>query len=124
MAAYWPDAEEEGEIKAYMNALPKLVASRTLTDPAWNNSRATADIVGELRALKARSEKPVYIFGSGELMRSLLPEGLIDEILLAVVPVVIGRGRRLFGEGPRVPLRLLSSQPTAGGTVVLSYAVG
>jgi dihydrofolate reductase len=107
-----------------MNALPKLVASRTLTDPAWNNSRATADIVGELRALKARSEKPVYIFGSGELMRSLLPEGLIDEILLAVVPVVIGRGRRLFGEGPRVPLRLLSSQPTAGGTVVLSYAVG
>jgi dihydrofolate reductase len=124
MAAYWPDAEEEEEIKAYMNALPKLVASRTLTDPGWNNSRATADIVGELRALKARSEKPLYIFGSGELMRSLLPEGLIDEILLAVVPVVLGRGRRLFGEGPRVPLRLLSSRSTAGGTVILSYAVG
>ena len=111
MAAYWPDAEDEGEIKAYMNALPKLVASRTLTEPAWNNSRATADIVGELRALKARTEKAIYIFGSGELMRSLLPEGVIDEIMLALVPVLLGQGTRLFGEGPQVPLRLVSSQP-------------
>jgi dihydrofolate reductase len=124
MAAYWPDADEESAIKDYMNALPKLVASRTLTDPAWNNSRATADIAGELRALKARSEKPSYIFGSGELVGSLLPTGLIDEIKLAVVPVILGRGRRLFGEGERVPLVLRSAQPVANGTVILDYAVG
>lgn len=124
MASYWPNAEEEAEIKDYMNALPKLVASRTLSDPAWNNSRATADIAGELKALKARTERPIYIFGSGELVRSLLPEGLIDEIILAVAPVILGRGTRLFADGPRVPLKLLSSQPTAGGTVILSYAAG
>ena len=80
--------------------------------------------MGELRALKARAEKAIYIFGSGELMRSLLPEGVIDEIKLALVPVVLGRGKRLFGEGERVPLALLSSQPVANGTVILSYAVG
>ena len=126
MAAYWPNADDEGEVKAYMNALPKLVASRTLTEPrpAWNNSRVTADIAGELRALKARTEKAIYIFGSGELMGSLLPEGVIDEIKLALVPVVLGRGKRLFAEGARVPLTLLSSEPVANGTVILSYAVG
>jgi dihydrofolate reductase len=123
MAAYWPTAEEEPGIKDYMNALPKLVASRTLTEPAWNNSRATADIAGEIRALKARSEKPLYIFGSAELVASLLPDGVIDEFKLAVVPVILGRGRRLFGEGARVPLTLLSAQPVKGGTVVLSYAL-
>ena len=124
MAAYWPEADEDSEIKAFMNALPKIVASRTLTELAWNNARATSDIAGELRALKAGSEKPLYLFGSGELMGSLLPDGLIDEIKLAVVPVILGRGRRLFGEGARVPLRLVSSETVAGGTVLLTYAVG
>ena len=80
MAAYWPTAEDEPRIKAYMNALPKLVASRTLTEPAWNNSRATADIAGEVRALKARSEKALYIFGSAELVASLLSESVIDGV--------------------------------------------
>ena len=124
MAAYWPNAEDEGEIKSYMNALPKLVASRTLTEAAWNNSRATADIAGEIRALKGRSERPVYIFGSGELVRSLLPEGVIDELILAVVPVILGKGRRLFADGVRVPLTLGSAEAVANGTVILRYAVG
>jgi dihydrofolate reductase len=124
MAAYWPEAEEEGEIKAYMSALPKVVASRTRTALDWNNSRAVTDIAGELRTLKARTDKGLYIFGSGALMRSLLLEGVIDEIILGVVPVILGMGTRLFGEGPRVPLTLTSAQPTAGGTVVLRYTVG
>jgi dihydrofolate reductase len=123
MAAYWPNADDDPVIKEYMNRLPKLVASRSLTDPAWENSRATADIVGELRALKRRSERPVYIFGSAELVGSLLPEGVIDEIKLAVVPVILGRGRRFFGDGPRVPLTLVSAEPTGAGTVVMTYGV-
>ena len=121
MAAY---GQGGGARSTYMNALPKIVASRTLTAPAWNNSRAVADIAGELRAMKARTEKAIYIFGSGELMRSLLPEGVIDEIRLALVPVLLGRGTRLFGEGPQVPLRLVSSQPVPNGTMLLNYAVG
>ncbi|MBP7001154.1 dihydrofolate reductase family protein [Amaricoccus sp.] len=123
MAAYWPEADEDGGIKAYMNALPKLVASRTLTDLAWSNSRATADILGEIRALKARSEKHLYIFGSADLVASLLPEGVIDEMLIGVVPVILGRGRPLFREGDRVSLTLLSAEPTRGGTVILRYAL-
>ena len=125
MAAYWPDADEEGEIKAYMNALPKLVASRTLTEPAWKNSRATADIAGELRRLKAATEKELYIFGSGELIGSLLEEeGVIDEMLIAVAPVILGRGRRLFGDGARVGLTLRSAEGLPNGTVLLDYRVG
>lgn len=124
MAAYWPTADEESVIKDYMNRLPKLVASRTLKDPAWSNTRATDDILGALRALKAGSERPVYIFGSAELVGTLLPEGIIDEIKVAVVPVILGKGRRLFGEGARVPLTLVSAEPVSGGTVVLTYSVG
>jgi dihydrofolate reductase len=124
MAAYWPNAEEESRIKAYMNGLPKLVASRSRTELEWNNSRATSDILGELKALKARSQKTLYIFGSGELLRSLLPEGVIDEIILGVVPVVIGQGARLFGESRQLPLTLTETQQTAKGTMVLRYSVG
>ena len=87
-----------------------------------NNSRVTADIVSELRTLKRRTEKAIYIFGSG--MRSLLPEGVVDEIRLALVPVLLGQGTRLFGEGPQVPLRLVSSQPVPNGTMLLNCAVG
>jgi dihydrofolate reductase len=125
MAAYWQTADEESEIKDYMNALPKIVASRTLTEPAWNNSRATAAIADELRALKAATEKPLYIFGSGELVGSLLQEeGVIDELLLGVAPVILGKGRRLFGEGARVGLTLRSARGLPNGTVLLDYAVG
>ena len=57
-------------------------------------------------------------------MGSLLPEGVIDEIKLAVVPVILGQGRRLFEEGARVPLTLVSAEAVANGTVILRYAVG
>lgn len=125
MAAYWPEAEEDDEarIKAFMNALPKLVASRRPGALAWNNSRATADIVGELGALKARAAKNLYVFGSAELVASLLPAGLIDEIIVAIVPRILGAGRRLFEDGTNVPLRLVSSEATSGGTAILRYGV-
>jgi dihydrofolate reductase len=123
MAAYWPTAEEEGRVRDYMNALPKLVASRTLRRADWNNSRVTADIAGELRAAKARAGKTIYVFGSAGLTASLLAEGLVDELMVAVVPVLLGRGGRLFRDGAERTLRLLSARPIANGTVILSYAV-
>lgn len=123
MAAYWSTTEEEGEVKTYMNALPKIVASRTMQKAEWNNSRVVRDIVGELRQMKQRGEKNLYIFGSADLVDSLLPENLIDEIMLCVVPLRLGKGTPFFksAEAP-MPMTLLEARPLSSGSVILRYA--
>lgn len=124
MKAYWTTAEEETETKAYMNALPKLVASRSLTGSDWNNTSVTADIVGEIAKRRAAPGKDIFVFGSAELVDSLLKEKQIDELMLALVPVRLGQGTRLFKEGrERRKMALLESRPLKNGTVVLRYAV-
>lgn len=108
MAAYWTTTEDEGEVKAYMNALPKIVASRTMHKAGWNNSRVATNIVAEIRQLKQTSEKNIHIFGSAELVASLFPEaGLIDEIMVCVALMALGAGTPLFKPMPvQVPLKL------------------
>lgn len=122
MKAYWTTAEDETAVKAYMNALPKLVASRTLATSDWDNTEVTADIEGELARRRQALDKPIYVFGSAELVDSLLEAGLVDEIMLAVAPVRLGRGTRFFKEGSGGDLRLLESRPLSNGTVILRYA--
>lgn len=75
-----------------LNALPKLVASRSLSTSDWNNTELTADIVGELKRRKKALDKTIYVFGSAELTESLLEAGLVDEIMLGLIPVRLGRG--------------------------------
>ncbi|MGX5736873.1 dihydrofolate reductase family protein [Bosea thiooxidans] len=124
MKAYWTSTEEEGEIKDFMNALPKLVASRSLTGSDWNNTTVTADIVGEITRRKAAQAKDIYIFGSAELTESLLAAGLVDEIMIAVAPVTIGQGTPLFKAGPeKRSFRLIAARPLKNGTVILHYGV-
>jgi dihydrofolate reductase len=83
-----------------MNALPKLVASRTLESVDWNNSRVTADIVPELKRLKETEEaKTLYVFGSADLTHSLLEAGLVDELMFCTVPVVLGQRHALLQAG-------------------------
>lgn len=121
MKAYWTTAEP-GEVANYMNALPKLVASRSLTSSDWNNTRITDDISGELAQRKASSEKDIYIFGSAELIDSILDANLIDEIMICLVPVLIGKGNRLFKSGVGGRLSLLETTPLKNGSVILRYA--
>ncbi|MBW9063562.1 dihydrofolate reductase [Rhizobium herbae] len=122
MKAYWTTTEDDTEIKTFMNALPKIVASRTLKDADWNNSRVASDIAGELKRLKQASGKNIYIFGSAELVASLLPDDVIDEIMVCVVPVLLGRGTRLFKPAnERTSLKLLESRPLQSGGVILRY---
>lgn len=124
MKAYWTTAEEEGEVKAFMNALPKLVASRSLTASDWNNTQVTAEIAGEIARRKAVSAKDIYVFGSAELTDSLLRDGLVDEIMLCVVPVVLGAGTPFFKPGsPARKFSLTQSRPLSNGAVILNYAV-
>jgi dihydrofolate reductase len=123
MKSYWTTTtEEEGEIKTFMNALPKLVASRTVTSSDWNNTRVTGDPIGEIGRLRGEDGKNIYIFGSAELSDSLLKAGLVDELMLAIVPVTLGKGTPFFKEASgKSKFRLLESRPLTNGTVIMRY---
>ena len=124
MAKYWPDAEAEGEVTALMNGITKVVCSESLERADWNNTTIIRDTVPELTRLKEQGDKPMYIFGSGKLIQSLMHAGSIDEIRLCIAPIVLGKGRRLFAdEGATHALNLLESRPLQNGGVILRYEV-
>lgn len=124
MAAHWTDADDDSGVAEYMNAAPKLVASRTLTEATWHNTEVSADIVGELTRRKRADERPIYVFGSAMLTDTLLRAGLVDELLIGVAPVILGEGTPLFKPAslPR-PLELLEARALDTGGVLLRYAV-
>lgn len=126
MAGYWPGPEglrDDPLIAARMNALPKLVFSRTLDRVAWENARLAPDVpAGEMRELKKRPGKDIAILGSGTIVSRFAQMGLIDEYRLMVNPVVLGEGKPLIrGLGQRLPLRLLRTRTFGNGNVLLCY---
>ena len=95
MAAHWTKAT--GEIADGMNAIPKVVFSRTLERADWNNTRLVrGDAVNEVRKLKEEAGGDLYIFGSAELSADLMKHDLFDEYRLCIAPVVLGAGTPLF----------------------------
>jgi dihydrofolate reductase len=109
-----------------MNAMPKYVVSSTLTEDEadWNNSTVIADdVAGQVALVKEQAAGDVLVAGSAQLVRSLAQQDLVDEYRLMVFPLVLGTGKRLFGEGtPRTTLRLLASTPVGpDGVFVLTY---
>lgn len=124
MADYWTKAGEEGGVTALMNSIAKVVCSTSLEKAAWNNTNIVRDAVSELQHLKEQGDKPMYIFGSGKLIQSLLNAGMIDELRLCVAPIILGQGRRLFTqENSTRNLLLLESRPLHNGGVILRYTV-
>ena len=122
-AGAWPNYQ--GEFADRMNAMPKYVASTTLTDPAWNNTRVLqgplADAVG---ALKREVEGDILVNGSRRLARSLREHGLVDEYRLMVFPIVLGSGDRLFAATSEAEeLELAGSRAFGNGVVELTYRV-
>jgi dihydrofolate reductase len=124
MAAYWPTAQDEGEIAALMNGLPKVVFSRTLERADWKNTKLVrGDPVSEVRDLKRRGQGDIFVFGSAELSASLMEHGLFDEYRIGIVPIVLGKGNPLFGRGGnRLRLTLLDVRALSSGVVILRYA--
>jgi len=107
-----------------MNGYPKFVVSTTLEEPLeWNNSNLTKENVAEeVSRLKQQPGKDILIFGSGDLVNTLMQHDLIDEYRLMVFPVVVGSGKRLFGDGIDTKvLRLVETKTFSSGVVVLSY---
>ena len=124
-AAAWPQMEEQtGEYGAWMNGYPKHVVSTTLEEPLeWNNSTLVkGDVAEEASRLKDQPGKDILVFGSGDLVNTLMQHDLVDEYRLMVFPIVLGSGKRLFGEGGYTkPLKLMETRTLGSGVVVLSY---
>jgi dihydrofolate reductase len=122
-AAYWPYQPKDDPIAQTLNAAKKHVASRTLTTLDWNNSTLLHDdVIPAITALKAQSGPDLQMIGSGNLIRTLQEASLIDEYNVWTFPVVLGRGKRLFGETAKPSaLRLVRSQVSSTGVVMSTY---
>ncbi|MGC4044448.1 MAG: dihydrofolate reductase family protein [Armatimonas sp.] len=123
MAAAWPT--REGDYADRMNALPKYVASTTLTDPEWNNTTVLqGDTAEAVRQLKAQEGGDILIFGSNTLVQYLREHDLVDEYRLMIFPVVLGSGMRLFENSEDAKgLKLIDSRRFDSGVMVLAYEV-
>jgi dihydrofolate reductase len=125
MAAYWPKQPGGTPMVDYINSVPKFVVSTTLEEPLeWNNSTLIDgnEFAEEIAELKRQSGKDITILVSGTLVRSLLHEGLLDELRLMVHPIVLGSGKRLFDGGDdRKPLELVDSRRFGTGVLFLTY---
>lgn len=110
---------------AQMNNTPKYVVSKTLKSADWANSTLIdGDLVEEIKRLKQQPGKNISISGSPTLIRSLIANGLLDELNLIVPPVVVGSGKRLFPDGEvKSPLKLVDCKAFSTGTLSLTYAV-
>lgn len=122
-AAVWPDRGCENPIAEFLNSSPKYVVTRTLKTLHWERShRLRGELHDELQQLKSEPGQNLLALGSPTLVSALLHDGLLDEINLNIVPIVLGRGQRLFDEAPdRAPLRLISSKALRNGVLTASY---
>jgi dihydrofolate reductase len=121
-AASWPSFTDEEGFAERMNSLPKYVASTTLKEPLeWNARLLDGNPVDEVRKLKQQPGQDILIYGSGELVRTLLPHNLIDELRLMIHPVFLGWGKRLLGDTERSALTLTESRATEKGVATLTY---
>lgn len=123
-AAYWPKVDDPDDpIATPLNALPKYVASTTLTDPGWANTTVlSGDVATAVRELKDRPGEELQVHGSATLVRFLLANDLVDELNLITFPVIVGQGMRLFAEqGLDTELELAANRTTPNGVAIQTY---
>ena len=120
-AAAWPSVE--GEFADKFNSMPKYVVSSTLDGAEWNNSTVLeGDVVAEVSALRQELDGDIVVHGSAQLVQTLLEHDLVDELRLMVFPVVLGTGKRLFGDtSDKKRLRLTDSRTVGDGIAILIY---
>jgi dihydrofolate reductase len=120
-AAAWP--ERDGEFAGKFNTMSKYVVSSTLRDPEWTNSTVlSGDVVDEITNLKKEQDGDIVVHGSAQLVQSLIEDDLVDELRLMVFPVVLGTGKRLFGETTdKKRLKLSSSTVVGDGVTIQVY---
>jgi dihydrofolate reductase len=122
-ASYWPN-QTDNPFTPVLNQRRKYVASTTLKEPLpWSNSTLLpGDAVHAVAQLKEEGDEDLAVLGSGELVRSLMRQDLVDEYLLSIHPLLLGSGRRLFGDdGTEAALRLVDSTTTTTGVIIATY---
>jgi dihydrofolate reductase len=119
-AGAWPS--REGEFADKFNNMPKYVVSDSMGEAEWANSTVIArdDLAAEVAKLKETHES-IVVHGSATLVRALLDQGLVDELRLMVYPVLLGSGKRLFGDSGKHQLTLADSQIVGDGVAILTY---
>ena len=120
-AKAWPS--RDGEFADRFNSMPKYVVSSTLKDPEWNNTTVLeGDLADGVAKLKDQYDGDIVVHGGAQLMQELLENDLVDELRLMVFPVVLGSGKRLFGEtSDKKRLRLRDSKVVGDGVAILFY---
>jgi dihydrofolate reductase len=120
-AAAWPT--REGEFADKFNSMPKYVVSSTLESPEWNNTTVLqGDVAESVRKLKEEQDGNIVVHGSAQLVQTLLANDLVDELRMMVFPVVLGSGKRLFGDTEdKKRLRLTESGTVGDGVAILIY---
>jgi dihydrofolate reductase len=120
-AAHWPHSTEEPAASS-LNAAHKYVASRTLEKAAWGPATLIGDVPGEVAKLKAQDGVEIQVHGSSDLLQTLLKHDLADELRVWTFPVLLGGGKRLFGEGIAPgSLKLVSSTVSTSGVIIATY---
>jgi dihydrofolate reductase len=122
-ASRW--TSRDGDWAERLNSIPKYVMSGTLEQPRWGNATVlNGDVVDEVRKLKQELHGDIVVYASYELDRTLIEHDLVDELRLVVFPVVLGSGRRLFGQyGDKKSLRLIDTKTIGDGLAFLTYDV-
>jgi len=120
-AEAWPS--REGEFADKFNTMPKYVVSSTLEEPEWNNSTVLkGDVVEEVAKLRQEQDGDIVVHGSAQLVQTLIEHDLVDELRLMVFPVVLGSGKRLYGEtSDKKRLLLVDSKVVGDGVAILTY---
>jgi dihydrofolate reductase len=121
MAAYWPAAE--GQIAEFMNSVPKVVFSRTLTHSDWNNTTIVSENVPQtVSKLKEQPGGDIFVFGSADFSATLIEHDLVDEYRFGINPILLGSGVPFFkGSSHAHKLRLIETKPLNSGLVILHY---
>lgn len=121
LSSFWPTADPEDPRTGKLNSQPKYVVSRTLTTAEWNDTTVlNGDPAEQVAELKKRYDE-VSIWGSSELITTLLRHGLIDEFVLLVYPIVVGSGKRLFNGDTPLNLKLMETTTSGSGVTIHTY---
>ncbi len=122
-AAAWPTMEDGAGFAEKMNGMPKYVVSSTLQEASWENSTILrGDLAGEVAKLHREIDGVILVAGSAQLVQGLLEHDLVDELRLMVFPVLLGEGKRLFGDvTAKKPLNLVDSKTVGAGIALLTY---
>jgi dihydrofolate reductase len=122
-ASYWPNAKTDHEVAEPFNRTKKYVVSRESFEPSWNNSFCiTGDVAAQIKKLKEEDSPDLWVWGSGNLIQTLLKEHLIDQMHLWIYPITIGKGKKIFAEGTQPEnFKLVDSKISTTGVIFATY---